>query len=190
MTDSCCVNHFMLTPWSWLEVTAETCSRNTREETVRSRCHNKKCILETPNSFLLGYEVQFSWMWLLPTGYGQATSSTCTCQHRKLQAQRQSATSRRTCISRPCVSLRTSRFHKHKPCVVTTEVVMCFMWFPQKGYIIYLHSINLPNFYNRDGVCLLHGTNVNHFSRGNSPQWARVSSLLRLHDHNQTHYTR
>jgi hypothetical protein len=38
----CCVNHLMLTPWRWLEVTAETCRRNTREETVCSSWNHKK----------------------------------------------------------------------------------------------------------------------------------------------------
>jgi hypothetical protein len=36
--------NLMLTPWRWLEVTAETCRRNTREEIVCSSLHNKKCI--------------------------------------------------------------------------------------------------------------------------------------------------
>jgi hypothetical protein len=40
--DCCCVNHLMLTPWRWLEVTAETCRRNTWEEIACSSWHNKK----------------------------------------------------------------------------------------------------------------------------------------------------
>jgi len=38
------------------------------------------------------------------------------------------------------------------------SVFMCFMWIWEQTAIISLYSINLTGFYNRDGVCLLRGT--------------------------------
>jgi len=35
---------------------------------------------------------------------------------------------------------------------------MCFVWISEQTAIISLYSINLMGFYNRDGVCLLRGT--------------------------------
>jgi hypothetical protein len=40
--DCCWVNHLMLTPWRWRDVTAKTCRSNTWEEPVCSSWHNKK----------------------------------------------------------------------------------------------------------------------------------------------------
>jgi hypothetical protein len=38
--DCCCVNHLMLTPWRWVEVTSETCRRSIHEEIVYSTWQN------------------------------------------------------------------------------------------------------------------------------------------------------
>jgi len=38
------------------------------------------------------------------------------------------------------------------------SVFMCFVWIWEQTAIISLHSINLTGFYNRNGVCLLRGT--------------------------------
>ena len=49
-------------------------------------------------------------------------------------------------------------FNIHKFYVLPTQCIYVFVWKWEQTAIISLYSINLTGLYNRDGVCLLRGT--------------------------------